>query len=141
MINFDITLFIQIAEALIMTFILYYILVKPVMSYIKERESHFQILEKETQELITLAEEAIKKYHEELNKARSEGIQKRELLKEEARKIEKETLLKVMKEMEEYKAKWAEQFSKQLEDVRKELIGNVEYFASLMVERLLGRKA
>uniref|UniRef100_A0A7V6CDI6 ATP synthase subunit b n=1 Tax=Thermodesulfobacterium geofontis TaxID=1295609 RepID=A0A7V6CDI6_9BACT len=141
MINFDITLFIQIAEALIMTFVLYYILVKPVMSYIRERESHFQTLEKETQELITLAEEAIKKYHEELNKARSEGIQKREHLKEEARKVEKEILSKVMKEMEEYKAKWAEQFSKQLEDVRKELIGNVEYFASLMVERLLGRKA
>jgi F-type H+-transporting ATPase subunit b len=140
MINFDITLFIQIAEALIMTFVLYYILVKPVMSYIRERESHFQTLEKETQELIALAEEAIKKYHEELNKARSEGIQKRELLKEEARKIEKEILSKVMKEMEEYKAKWAEQFSKQLEEVRKELMGSVEYFASLMIERLLGRK-
>ncbi|PMP66430.1 MAG: hypothetical protein C0190_05615 [Thermodesulfobacterium geofontis] len=140
MIKFDITLFIQIGEALLMTFILYYILVKPVMSYIRERELHFQALEKETQDLIASAEEAIRKYQEELNKARAEGIQKRELLKEEARKIEKEILSKVMKEMEEYKAKWAEQFSKQLEEVRKELMGNIEYFALLMVERLLGRK-
>jgi len=140
MLNFDITLIIQIVEALIMTFILYYILIKPVMSYMKERESHFQTLEKETQDLIASAEEAIKKYQNELNKARSEGIQKRELLKEEARKMEKELLSKVMKEMEEYKTKWAEQFSKQLEDVRKELMNKVEYFASLMVERLLGRK-
>ena len=140
MLKFDITLIIQIVEALIMTFILYYILIKPVMSYMKERESHFQTLEKETQDLIASAEEAIKKYQNELNKARSEGIQKRELLKEEARKMEKELLSKVMKETEEYKTKWAEQFSKQLEDVRKELMGKVEYFASLMVERLLGRK-
>ena len=141
MLKFDITLTIQIVEALIMTFILYYILIKPVMSYMKERESHFQTLEKETQDLIASAEEAIKKYQNELNKARSEGIQKRELLKEEARKIEKELLSKVMKEAEEYKTKWAEQFSKHLEDVRKELMSKVEYFASLMIERLLGRKA
>jgi len=141
MLKFDITLIIQIVEALIMTFILYYILIKPIMSYMKERESHFQTLEKETQDLIASAEEAIKKYQNELNKARSEGIQKRELLKEEARKIEKELLSKVMKEAEEYKTKWAEQFSKQLEDVRKELMNKVEYFASLMIERLLGRKA
>ena len=141
MLKFDITLIIQIVEALIMTFILYYILIKPIMSYMKERESHFQTLEKETQDLIASAEEAIKKYQNELNKARSEGIQKRELLKEEARKIEKELLSKVMKEAEEYKTKWAEQFSKQLEDVKKELMGKVEYFASLMIERLLGRKA
>lgn len=141
MLKFDITLIIQIVEALIMTFILYYILIKPIMSYMKERGSHFQTLEKETQDLIASAEEAIKKYQNELNKARSEGIQKRELLKEEARKIEKELLSKVMKEAEEYKTKWAEQFSKQLEDVKKELMGKVEYFASLMIERLLGRKA
>lgn len=140
MIKFDITLFVQIGEALLMTFILYYILVRPIMSYIKEREAHFQTLEKETQDLIASAEEAIKRYQEELNKARAEGVQKRELMKEEARKIEKDILSKVMKEMEEYKTKWAEQFSKQLEDVRKELMDNVEYFASLMVERLLGRK-
>ncbi|MCD6490617.1 MAG: hypothetical protein J7K20_07835 [Thermodesulfobacterium sp.] len=140
MIELDITLFIQIVEALLMTLVLYYLLIKPVMSHIRERENHFQVLEKETQELIASAEEAISKYQEELNKARAEGVQKRELLKEEARKIEKEILSKVMKEVEEYKAKWSEQFSKQLEDVRKELMSKVEFFASLMVERLLGRK-
>lgn len=140
MINFDITLFIQIGEALIMTFILYYILVKPIRSYIEERESHFQSLEKEIQDLLSSAEEAIKKYQEELNKARAEGIQKRELLKEEARKIEKELLSKTMKEIEEYKTKWAQEFSKHFEEVRKELINNVDYFTSLIVGKLLGRK-
>ncbi len=140
MLKFDITLIIQIVEALIMTFILYYILIKPVMSYIRERDTHFQSLEKETQDLIVEAESAIKRYQEELDKARAEGIQKRELLKEEARKVEKEIISKVMKEAEEYKTKWAQQFAKQLEDVRKELMNNIENFASLMVERLLGRK-
>jgi len=84
MIKFDITLFIQIVEALVMTFVLYYILIKPVMSHIRERESHFQALEKETQELIASAEEAIRKYQEELNKAREI------LSEEEIEKIKKE---------------------------------------------------
>ncbi len=140
MLKFDITLVIQIIEALILTFILNQILIKPIMSTIRERESQFQALEKKTQEYLSLAEEAIKRYQDELNKARMEGIQKRELFKEEARKFEKEILAKVTKEVEEYKAKWSQEFSKQLEQVRATLLGQKEYFANLIVERLLGRK-
>lgn len=140
MLNFDVTLIIQIGEALVLTFILNQILIKPVMSNIKTRESQFQALERETQEYLKLAEESIKRYQEELSKARMDGIQKRELLKEEARKFEKELLMKVAKEIEEYKTKWSQEFSKQFEMVRTNLLGQKEYFASLIVERLLGRK-
>ncbi|HAA84184.1 MULTISPECIES: ATP synthase F0 subunit B [Thermodesulfobacterium] len=140
MINIDFTLFVQIVEALIMTFILYYILIKPVMNAMQQREQHFASLEKETQELLNSASEIIKKYEEELAKARAEGAQKRELLKEEARKIEKELLSKVLKEVEEYKARWSQEFTNQLEAIRKDLQGRIEMFASLIVERVLGRK-
>ena len=93
MLTFDITLIIQIIEALILTFILHVILIKPMMGYMRERESHFQALEKETQEFLKSAEDAINRYHEELAKARMEGVKKREMLKEEARKVEKELLI------------------------------------------------
>lgn len=140
MLNFDITLIIQIIEALILTFILNQILIKPIMGTIKERETQFQALERETQEYFSKAEEALKKYQEELNKARMEGIQKRELFKEEARKLEKEILAKVTKEVEEYKNKWFQEFSRQLEEVRNSLLNQKESFANLVVERLLGRR-
>lgn len=140
MLNFDITLIIQIVEALILTFILHQILIKPIMGTIRERENQFQTLEKETQEYLSLAEEAIKRYQDELSKARMEGVQKRELFKEEARKLEKELLAKVTKEVEEYKTKWSQEFSKQLEQIRTNLLAQKEYFANLVVERLLGRK-
>ncbi|WP_022854604.1 ATP synthase F0 subunit B [Thermodesulfobacterium thermophilum] len=140
MINVDFTLFVQIAEALIMTFILYHILIKPVMKAMQQREQHFASLEKETQELLNSASDIIKKYEEELAKARAEGAQKRELLKEEARKIEKELLSKVLKEVEEYKARWSQEFTNQLEAIRKDLQGRIEMFAGLIVERVLGRK-
>ncbi|QER42362.1 hypothetical protein F1847_06245 [Thermodesulfobacterium sp. TA1] len=140
MINVDFTLFIQIIEALIMTFILHQILIKPVMNAMQKREQHFASLERETKELLNSAEEIIKKYEEELAKARAEGAQKRELLKEEARKIEKDLLSKVLKEVEEYKNQWSQEFSKQLEGIRKDLQGRIEVFAGLIVERVLGRK-
>lgn len=140
MIGFDITLGVQIVEALLLAVILNQILIKPVMNSIREREVHFQNLEKETNELLRSAEEMIKKYEEELNRARLEGIQKREQLKEEARKIEKELLVKVSKEMEEYKSKWAQEFTKQVEDIRKQLQANINVFAGFIVERVLGRK-
>ncbi len=140
MINLDITLWIQIVEALILTFILHYILTKPVMGYMKQREEHFKALEKEIDDLIKSADENIKRYESEIAKAREEGIKKREMLKEEARKFEKELLTKVMKEVEEYKKKWAQEFARQLEEVKKQLQANVEMFANLIVERVLGRK-
>ena len=140
MINLDITLFIQIIEALIMTFILHQILIKPVMATIRERQNQFQALEKETEELLASAEEAIKRYQSELERARREGIQKREALKEEARKFERELIAKVMKEVEEYKTKWAQEFSQQLAQLRAKLMEQKEMFANLIVERLLGRK-
>jgi F-type H+-transporting ATPase subunit b len=140
MLTFDITLIIQIIEALILTFILHVILIKPMMGYMRERESHFQALEKETQDFLKSAEDAINRYHEELAKARMEGVKKREMLKEEARKVEKELLTQAMKEAEEYKNRWAQEFSKELEKVRKELMEKIEFFASLIVERVLGRQ-
>ncbi len=140
MLTFDITLIIQIIEALILTFILHVILIKPMMGYMRERENQFQALEKETQELLRSAEEAINRYHEELAKARMEGVKKREMLKEEARKVEKELLAQAMKEAEERKSKWAQEFSRELEKVRKELMEKIEFFASLIVERVLGRQ-
>jgi len=140
MIKLDITLWIQIVEALILTFILHYILTKPVMSYMEKRQEHFKALEKEIDDLVKSVEDSIKRYESEIAKAREEGIKKREMLKEEARKFEKDLLAKVMKEVEEYKNKWAQEFARQLEEVRKQLQANIEMFANLIVERVLGRK-
>ena len=139
MINLDITLWIQIAEALLMVVILHYILIKPVMSIIKEREEQFKALEKEINDLFSSAEETLKKYEMELEKARSEGMRKREALKEEARKFEKELLAKVMKEVEEKKLNWEKQFKAELEDLRSKLVAQKEMFAKLIVEKVLGR--
>ncbi|BAU22692.1 hypothetical protein THC_0294 [Caldimicrobium thiodismutans] len=140
MLKFDITLLVQIIEALVLAFLLNIILIKPVMSFLEERKRQFGSLEKEIDELLSQAEEGLKNYYEALNQARSEGALKREALKEEARKIEKEELQKVMKEIEAQKREWENAFKAEFAKLRESVLAQKDYFANLMVEKLLGRR-
>lgn len=97
-------------------------------------------MEKEIDELLSQAEEGLKNYYEALNQARSEGALKREALKEEARKIEKEELQKVMKEIEAQKREWENAFKAEFAKLRESVLAQKDYFANLMVEKLLGRR-
>uniref|UniRef100_A0A832LWE3 ATP synthase subunit b n=1 Tax=Caldimicrobium thiodismutans TaxID=1653476 RepID=A0A832LWE3_9BACT len=141
MLKFDITLLVQIIEALILAMILNILLIKPVMNHIEERKRQFKGLEGEVEDLLRQVEEGLKNYQEALAAARAEGAQKREALKEEARKIEKEVLAKVAKEMEAQKREWEAQFRRDFSQLREAVLAQREYFANLIVEKLLGRKA
>ncbi len=140
MLKFDITLIVQIIEALLLAFILNFILIKPIMSFLEERRRQFKGIEEEVESLLGQAEEGLKNYQEALNEARREGMQKREALKEEARRIEKEELAKVLKEVEAQKREWENAFKREFERLREELMAQKEVFAQLISEKLLGRK-
>lgn len=141
MLKFDITLVVQIIEALLLAMILNVLLIKPVMSFLEERKRQFKGLEGEVKDLLRQVEEGLKNYQEALAAARAEGAQKREALKEEARRIEKEELAKVTKEMEAQKREWEAQFKREFAKLRETVLAQREYFANLVVEKLLGRKA
>jgi len=140
MLKFDITLLVQIIEALILAVLLNSLLIKPIMSTLEERRRQFEVLEKEIDDLIKQAEEGIKNYQEALNQARVEGMQKREALKEEARRLEREEIAKVLKEVELKKAEWEKAFKEEFARLRESVLSQKEFFAHLMVEKLLGRK-
>ncbi|MGB9760951.1 MAG: hypothetical protein ACPLWD_00455 [Caldimicrobium thiodismutans] len=140
MLKFDITLLVQIIEALILAVLLNSLLIKPIMATLEERRRQFEVLEKEIEDLIKQAEEGIKNYQEALNQARVEGMQKREALKEEARRLEKEEIAKVLKEVELQKAEWERAFKEEFAKLREAILSQKEFFSHLMVEKLLGRK-
>lgn len=140
MLKFDITLLVQIIEALLLAILLNFLLIKPIMSFLAERKKQFKGMEDEVENLLKSAEESLKNYQEALNEARKEGISKRESIKEEARKVEKEMLAKVVKEVESMKREWENTFRKEFEKLREELLSQRELYATLIVEKLLGRK-
>lgn len=140
MLKFDITLIVQIIEALILAVILNAILIKPVMSFLEERKRQFKGLEKEIEDLMRQVEEGLRNYQEAINSARAEGTAKREALKEEARRIEKEELQKITKEMEIMRKDWEAKFQAEFTKLRESVLAQREYFAGLIVEKLLGGK-
>ncbi len=140
MLKFDITLLVQIVEAIVLAFLLNILLIKPVMSVINERKNQFKVLEKEIDDLIKEAEEGLRNYQEALNQARMEGLQKREAIKDEARRLEREELARVMKEVEAQKKEWERVFKEEFAKLREAVLSQREFFATLIVEKLLGRK-
>ncbi|MFN3505376.1 MAG: hypothetical protein ACK4Y7_04115 [Caldimicrobium sp.] len=140
MLKFDITLLIQIIEALTLAIILNFILIKPIMNFLEERRRILKGIEEEIEDILRQVEDGLRNYQETLNEARREGLQKREALKEEARKIEKEELGKILKEISAQKKEWEEAFKREFERLRGELFNQREIYAQLIVEKLLGRK-
>ncbi len=139
MLALNITLIIQIVEALIMTAILNAILIKPIMRTFKEREQKFEGLRGDIERFTRGAEEALQQYQQRLNEARIEGNRKKEELKSEAKAEEKKILDAATKEAEQLKTQMLSQLSQQLQQVRESLKAQVEMFAAGIAEKLLGR--
>lgn len=140
MLKFDVTLLVQIVEALILAVILNAILIKPVMSFLEERRRQFKGVEAEINDLLRQVEEGLKNYQEALSSARAEGIAKREALKEEARRLEKEEIQKITREVEALRKEWEAKFNAEFAKLRESMLAQREYFAGLIVEKLLGGK-
>ncbi len=141
MLSFDVSLIVQIIEALLLAIILNYLLLKPVTRIFEERKERFMGLENEISRYEKMAGSLVEKYNQTLQEARMEGLKKQELLKEEARRLERETLQRVMKEIEEKKKTWEESFKLELKKVREELLAQKEAIAEIIIEKLVGRKA
>ncbi|WP_022853947.1 ATP synthase F0 subunit B [Thermodesulfatator atlanticus] len=139
MLKFDITLFIQIVEALIMTAILNVIFIKPVMQIFKERKEKFDGLRSDIERFTKGAEEVLQQYQQRLQEARMEASRKREELKQAAKAEEKKILEAATKEAEELKQKTLSQLAQQLQQVRQALQSQVETFAVSIAQKLLGR--
>ena len=139
MLNFDITLWIVVIEALILAFILNIILIRPIMETIEGRRSRFEALKSETERLLGEAERALKEYEARLAEARSRAQAEREALKAQAREEERRILGEATREAEAYKEKVLAEIGGQFESVRRRLSEEVAVFSKAMAEKILGR--
>ncbi|MBX6422675.1 hypothetical protein [Thermosulfurimonas sp. F29] len=139
MLNFDITLWLTIIEALIFTFIFNALLIRPVMRTLEERRSRFEGLKSETETLLARAEESLRAYEEGLAEARSRAAAEREALRAKAREEERRILEEAAREAEAYKEKVFAEIQAQIESARKALSEQVEVFSRAMAEKILGR--
>ncbi len=136
----DFTLFIQMANFLILLFILNIFLYKPIRGIIEKRNKEINNLGSLIEKMKREVEEREKSIKEMLIQARKEGILQKESLKEEASNYEKELLKETYKKIEEKFIKAKEELEKKLETIRRELQKEVEILSIELAERILGRR-
>ncbi|HDM78737.1 MAG TPA: hypothetical protein ENG51_20095 [Deltaproteobacteria bacterium] len=139
MLNINITLFIQIANVLILLYILNKILYRPIRTIIKKRKETIDDFTKRIEGLDGEVQAALEKFQAELREARRAGRQKVQVLKEEAFKEEKTLLDEAKKEAERLIASIREKIKEEIGQAREQLRGQIQIFSLQLAEKILGR--
>jgi F-type H+-transporting ATPase subunit b len=130
---------IQMANFLVLLFVLNLVLYKPIRGVILERKAKIDGMEKGAQKAAEDMVAGEESYKSGLKQARSEGLAKKEAFIDEASKEEKEILDRINKKAQANLAEIKQQVANETEQARKALDGEVETYAKAIGEKILGR--
>jgi len=139
MVNIDGSLFIQIANFLILIWALNVILYQPIRKVLLQRNQTVTGLEENIE---TFKKEAMKKeeaFASGLRDARTKGLQKKETMMQAAVAEEKEIVSKINERAAEELAKVREKVAKETDEVRNALLRGLDTFAVEIGKKILGR--
>lgn len=139
MINVDSSLFIQIGNFLLLIWVLNMILYRPIRKILLERKEKVTGLEKSIDTFSRDAAEKDGKYLEGVRSARAQGMKEKETLIHAAEAEEKAIIARINEKAQADLAKMKEKVAKEAEAVRKELLQQVDKFASEIGKKILGR--
>jgi len=140
MIKFDWTLFAQIANFLVLVFLLNMVLFRPIRKGLRDRQASLAAHEAEANRLSELSQGLTEEIKENLAAARREGIGQKEGLRQEGAQGEASLLEAVKQEVD---AQWTRVEKKIKEDMakaRKSLKAQAQSFAQSLAEKILGRE-
>jgi F-type H+-transporting ATPase subunit b len=139
MLEINSTLWIQIANFIIMIFLLNFLLFKPILNVMKRRKNHLQDLDEEVKSLDSEVEQKIANYKEKLREARLEAMnQKNEIQQkasEEGKGIVDEARGKISQIVEDFNQK----MDKEIVSARNVLKSRSEKISVDISEKVLGR--
>ncbi len=132
---------IQIANFLVLIFLLNILLYKPIRGILRQRKEKLQALEGNISSTTNQAEEKNKAYSEGLKNARIKGQTMKESLVKTATDEEQTIVAKINSKAKEDLDAVRTQIAKDTDTVRAELGKQVEVFASAITNKILGRAA
>lgn len=139
MISVSAFLFVQIANFILLIFILNAILYKPIRNILIERKKKMQGAERAIEALQGDAAESEQTFQTKIGGAKTEGFQEKEALKqagqEEKKQLIDEINQKAQADLEAIRA----QIAKDSESARAKLKGEIETFSAAIAEKILGR--
>ncbi|MBM4287196.1 MAG: hypothetical protein FJ135_03420 [Deltaproteobacteria bacterium] len=140
MIDIDWTLFMQIANFLLLVFLLNMVLFRPIRGTLKARQSLFSGLQSDVSSLKESEQDVRQNIHSELLSARKSGITKRDMLKQEGGAMEAGMMEKAKAEVDEEMARMAEKIKADVAAARDALRPQAQSFALDLATKILGRE-
>lgn len=139
MLSVDHTLFIQIANFLILLILLNVLLYRPIRQILARRQKETGALEKDIESLQGKSDETEKGIEEGLILARKEGFKEKEVLKGQGMEEEQGVLQEASSTLEGKLTQARTDLEKRMADVRQELEEQVSAFSTELAEKILGR--
>jgi len=139
MISVDSSLFIQIANFLILIWVLNRVLYGPIRKMLLERKAKISGLEDNIESCAQQVKESNEAYALGIKEARTNGLKEKEKLVQVAEAQEKELIQQINEKAQAELAKIREKVAKDAEAVRKTLLQDVDKFANDIGEKILGR--
>ena len=139
MINIDASVFIQIANFLLMMIVLNYLLYKPIRGMLSERRAKFAGYEESIEGLTVRVEKTLKDIDSQLAEARREGFLKKDEIKGLGLEEEKEIVAAATGEADTEIGKIKEQITGEIATARQALKADLEVFSQELAQKVLGR--
>lgn len=139
MISVDGSLFIQIANFLLLIWVLNLVCFKPIRNVLikrKEKVSGLEVAIDDTSKEATEKEQA---FAEGIKQARSKGMKEKDALIQEASQEEKKIIAEINKKAQANLAEVRRKISKEAEEVRASLQKEIDSYATAIGQKILGR--
>jgi len=135
----DLSLFVQIANFLIIIWVLNIILYRPIRNILTKRKEKITSLEQNIEKLDENAAEKDEAFLSGVKDARTRGLSEKEILLKQGAEEEKKIIEQINKKAQANLAEVREKISKDVENVRASLYKEIDTFANAISEKILGR--
>jgi len=139
MVSIDGTLWIQLANFLILMFVLNVVLFKPILRVIERRKKHLQDLDGEVKSLDQSVEEKMANYEEKLRQARLEAMNEKTGIQKKASEEGKGKMDEARNEILQIFDDFKQKLDKEMSSARKILKTQAEKISVEISEKVLGR--
>ena len=139
MVSIDSTIWFQMANFLILMFVLNVVLFKPILRVIERREKHLQGLDEEVKSLDQSVEEKMANYEEKLRQARLEAMSEKNEIQQKASGEGKSKMDEARNEILQIFDDFKQKLDKEISSARKILKSQAEKISVEISEKVLGR--
>jgi F-type H+-transporting ATPase subunit b len=138
-ISIDYTLWVQMANFLILMFILNLLLYKPILGIIDKRKKQLQDTEEEIKRLNQSVEERMAAYEEKLRQAKMDAVEKKQEIIKEGAERAKSIIDAAKGEIPGMMEKFHGEMNREVDEARRTLTNQSKKISVEIAEKLLGR--